>query len=170
LNKKTVKIIVSIISFIIIASGLFVTADYFELFGTTVEKRLDFAEIRFRTLDKDTGGIVMNAGVRCFQKTNMNSCTLKDSHRVGVVSVNVPIQRAVKKTILFKKAEEIFKSIDPEINIMIIHNDYHNPTVKLAMEDLYSSNVIEQTIEMTPRDWGNSDSEFEHEEEMEDED
>lgn len=164
MNKKTVKIIVFIISFITIASGLFVTADYFELFGTTVEKRLSFAEVRFRTIDADTGGIIMNTNVRCFQKNNMNACTLKDSHQVGVASVNIPVQRAVKKTLLFKKAEEIYKSIDPEINIMLIHGDYLSLTKVLLMEDLYSNKVTEQIVEMQPRDW--SDSELEEEEEI----
>ena len=158
-NNKKLKYIVTGACSIILIAGLFVAVDYFSLFGSKIEKRLSFAEIRFRTLDKESGNIVMNAGVRCFQKTNMNSCTLKDSHQVGVVSVNVPIQKAVKKTLLFKKAEEIYKSINPEINIMIIHSDYHNRTIKIKMEELYSSSIIEKTIEMTPRDWGKSEEE-----------
>lgn len=163
--NRIFKVTAALVVFVVAGSATIIGADYYELFGTTIEKRLSFAEIRFRTLDKDTGGIIMNAGVRCFQRTNMNSCTLKDSHQVGVVSVNVPIQRAVKKTLLFKKEEEIYKSIDPNINIMIIHNDYHNPTIRMDMEELYSNSAIERaiekTIEMTPRDWGNSESEEE---------
>ncbi len=161
MKKKTLKTIVYIVSFIIIISGLFVAADYFEMFGTTIEKRLSFAEVRFRTVDADTGGIVMNAGARCFQKNNMNACTLKDSHKVGIVSVNIPVQRAVKKTILFNKAEEIYKSIDPKINIMIIHGDYHSLTTALLMEDLYSIKVSERTVEMMPREWSNQEEEDE---------
>lgn len=157
MNKK-VKTSITVIIFLFVTIILFVSADYFELFGSTIEKRLSFAEVRFRTLDKETGKIIMNAGVRCFQRTNMNSCTLKDSHQVGIVSVNVPIQKAVKKTLLFKKAEEIYKSIDPDINIMIIHSDYHNPIVKMKMEELYSNSVIEKTIEMSPKDWGDSEA------------
>jgi hypothetical protein len=150
MNKK-IKPAVYAILIIIFASGLFVVADYYELFGSTVEKRLSFAEIRFRTIDKETGGIIMNVtGVRCFQKTNNNSCTRKESHQVGVVSVNVPVQKAVKKTLLFKKAEEVYKSIDPEINIMIVHSDYYKPTVIMKMEELYANSVIEKTIEMSP--------------------
>ena len=148
MNKK-VKIIILIVAFILLASASFVAADYYEAFGFKVEKRLSFSEIRFRTLDKETGGVILDAGVRCFQKTNNNSCTLKDSHQVGVVSVNVPIQKAVKKTLLFKKAEEIYKSIDPNINIMIIHNDYYKETVQMKMEDLYVNSVIEKTIKLS---------------------
>ncbi len=159
--NKTVKKIIAVVVFLLVASALFVVADYYELFGATVEKRLSFSEVRFRTIDADNGRVIMNAGVHCFQKGIMNACTLKDSHQLGIVSVNVPIQRAVKKTILFKKAEEIYKTIDPDINIMIIHSDYHNPIVKLKMEELYSNRIIEKTVEMSPKDWGDSDTESE---------
>ena len=150
MNKK-IKIGLAVVVFILVASASFVAADYYELFGSTIEKRLSFSEIRFRTIDKETGGVIMNVtGVRCFQKTNNNSCTQKESHQVGVISVNVPIQKAVKKTLFFKKAEEIYKSIDPEINIMIVHSDYYKPTVIMQMEELYANSVIEKTIEMSP--------------------
>lgn len=153
MDKKQIKIFSTIIAAVLIIGGALVTADYFELFGTKIEKRLSFAEIRFRTLDKETGGIVTDVGVRCFQKQNMNACTRKESHQMGVVSVNIPVQRAVKKTMLFKKAEEVYKSIDPKINIMLLHKDYHNPTVTLTMEDVYSNKLGEQTVGMPPRNW-----------------
>jgi len=146
-NKK-VNIIIAVVVFCFTVSASFFTADYFELLGSKIEKRLSFTEIRFRTLDKETGGVIMNAGVRCFQKNTNNACTLKKSHQVGVISVNVPIQKAVKKTLFFEKAEEIYKSIDPNINIMIIHNNYYKQTVTLAMEKLYANSIIEKTIEM----------------------
>lgn len=161
MNKK-LKIIIGGVLSVITASAAFVTADYYELFGFKVEKRLSFAEIRFRTIDKVTGNVIMNvAGVRCFQKTNNNSCTRKESNKVGVVSVNVPVQKAVKKTLLFKKAEEIYKSIDPEINIMIIHNDYYKPTIIMQMEEIYANSVIEKTIELAPVIQDNSEQEEE---------
>jgi uncharacterized membrane protein len=156
-NKKTLKIAISVILLVTMSLGLFVVADYFELFGSTIEKRLSFAEIRFRTIDKETGGIIMNANVRCFQKNTMNACTLKDSHQVGVVSVNVPIQRAVKTTLFFKKAEEIYKSIDPNINVMIIHNNYRNPTITIPMEELYKTAVAEKTVKMDRWYWSNEE-------------
>ncbi len=164
---KKIKIFATIIVAVIITAGAIVTADYFELFGSKIEKRLGFAEIRFRTLDKETGAIVTDVGVRCFQKQNMNACTRKESHQLGVVSVNIPVQRAVKKTLLFKKAEDVYRSIDPKMNIMLLHQNYHNPTVTIIMEDVYSNKLNEQTVEMPPRDW--SDSASEHDEEMDDE-
>lgn len=153
MDNKQIKIFATILTSVIIIAGAFVTADYFELFGSKIEKRLGFSEIRFRTLDKETSAIISNVGVRCFQKQNMNACTRKDSHQLGVVSVHIPVQRAVKNTLLFKKAEEIYKSIDPKINIMLLHQNYHNPTVTLMMEDVYSNKVGEQTVEMPPREW-----------------
>jgi hypothetical protein len=167
MDKKKIKIFATIIVAVIIIAGALVMADYFELFGSKIEKRLDFAEIRFRTLDKETGAVITDVGVRCFQKNNMNGCTRKDSRQLGVVSVNIPVQRAVKKTLLFKKAEEIYKSIDPKMNIMLMHQNYRNPIVTLMMDDVYSNKVDEQTVEMPPIDWGDSASE--HDEEMDDE-
>ncbi|MBL1142429.1 MAG: hypothetical protein HND53_10395 [Proteobacteria bacterium] len=161
MNKKTIKLSIIIILSLLLSTGIFVVADYYELFGSTIEKRLSFAEVRFRTLNKDTGAVVSDVGVRCFQKNNMNACTLKESHQLGIVSVNIPVQRAVKKTLLFKKAEEIYKSIDPKIHIMLGHQDYNNPTVTLLMEDVYSNNVGEQVVQMPPRDWGDSEPEEE---------
>lgn len=160
MNKKA-KIAIIIVTFILILSASFVAGDYHEAFGFNVEKRLSFAEIRIRTLDKETGGVIMDAGVRCFQRTSNNSCTLKDSHQVGVISINVPIQKAVKKTLLFKKAEEIYKSTDPNINIMIIHNKYYKQTVTMAMEELYANSLIEKTLELSAVE--SDDSELEQE-------
>ncbi len=165
MDKKKIKIFVTIIAAVLTIAAALVAADYFELFGSKIEKRLGFSEIRFRTLDKETGGIVTNVGVRCFQKQNMNACTRKESHQLGVVSVNIPIQRAVKKTLLFKKAEEIYKSIDPKVHVMLIHQNYYKQTVTLIMEDVYSNVVGEQTVEMSPIEWEGSESE--HEEQME---
>ncbi len=165
MDNKQIKIFATILTSVIIIAGAFITADYFELFGAKIEKRLSFSEIRFRTLDKESGAIVTDVGVRCFQKTNMNACTRKESHQFGVVSVNIPVQRAVKKTLLFKKAEEIYKSIDPKINIMLLHQNYYNPTVTLMMEDVYSNKISQQTVEMQPRVWAKSTQESESEEE-----
>ena len=162
MNKKQIKIFSTIIASVLILACAFVTADYFELFGAKIEKRLSFAEIRFRTLDKETGALVTDVGVRCFQQQNMNACTRKESHQLGVVSVHIPVQRAVKRTLLFKKAEEIYKSIDPKINIMLLHQNYYNPTVALVMEDVYSNKVGEQIVEMPPRDWSKPDESLEN--------
>jgi len=153
MNKKVVKRIIYSISSLLLAVGLFVIADYYTLFGTTIEKKLEFAEIRIRTLDKDSGAIVMNVGVRCFQKNNMNACTRRESHQLGVVAIHVPVQRGIKKTILFEKVNEIYKAVDPEIHIMLMHQNYHNPTKTILMENVYSNKVSEYIIEMPPITW-----------------
>jgi len=144
LIKKAAYAVVSLV----VISGLFVIADYYGLFGTTIEKTFSFYEIQFRTVDKKSGTPIMNVGVRCFQKNNMNACTRKESKRVGIVSVNIPVPRAVKKTLFFTKAEEIYKTIDPNINIMLIHNSYYKLTRTIAMEDLYSRKITEEIVEM----------------------
>lgn len=161
MHKKMIKIWVYCVSSVTLIASLFVIADYFSLFGTKLDVNLDFSEVRFRTLDADTGGLIMNVGVRCIQKQINNACTRKESHQVGVISVNIPVQRVIKKTILFKKAEEIVKTLDPKIHIMLIHQNYHNPRKTLLMEDLYSNKVTEYEINMTPKAWSESVSEEE---------
>ncbi len=161
MNKNILNKVVYAISSLIVICALFVLADYFGLFGTTIEKRFSFSEIRFRTVDKDTGTPIMNVGVRCFQKNNINGCSRKKSKRVGIVSVNIPVQRAIKKTLLFKKAEEIYKYIEPKMNIMLIHQNYHNRIVTISMEDLYSQKITEKVVEMPPREQLDSEAEEE---------
>ncbi len=161
MNKKTIKLAVSVVSSILLILGAFVVADYFELFGTKVETKLEFSEVRFRTLDAETGGLIMGVGVRCFQKNNKNACTRRDSHQVGVVTVHIPVQRAIKKTILFKKEEGIFKATDPKIHIMFIHQDHHKSTETIIMENVYSNNLIEQTVKMQPIAWPEPEQEEE---------
>ncbi len=153
MDKKAVRLSIYIVSFLMFVSGSFVVADYFSLFGTKLDVRLDFSEVRFRTLDADTGGIVMHVGVRCTQKHIENACTRRESHQVGVVSVHIPVQRVIKKTILFKKEEEIVKTLDPKIHIMLIHQNYRNQIQTLLMEDLYSNKVTEYVIKMSPIKW-----------------
>lgn len=36
---------------------------------------------------------------------------------------------------------------------MLMHQNYHNPTKTILMEDVYSNRVIEYTIKMPPREW-----------------
>jgi hypothetical protein len=150
MDKKALRPVVFIVSSLLVICGLFVTADYFAVFGTTVETKLDFAEVRFRTVDKESGNLIMNVGVRCFQKRNKNACTRRDSDQVGVVAVHIPVQRGIKKTVLFTKINEIYKSVDPKIHIMLIHQNYKNQMKTLLMEDVYSNKVSEQTVEMLP--------------------
>jgi hypothetical protein len=159
MNKEMVRLVIYIVSFLILISGLFVTADYFSLFGTKLDVRLDFSEVRFRTLDADTGGVVMRVGARCTQKHIGNACTRRESHQVGVVSVHIPVQRVIKRTILFKKEEEIVKTLDPKIHIMLIHQNYSNPIKTLLMEDIYSNRVTEYVIKMSPIKWEEQEEE-----------
>lgn len=134
--------------------GAFVTADYFAVFSVKQEVKLDFVEARFRTIDQDTKALVFEVGVRCFQKNNMNACTRRESHQAGVVSAHIPIYRVVERTLLFKKSEEIIKSADPKLQVMLLHKDYHNPVKTIVLEDIYTKREIEYTVEMPPRDWG----------------
>ncbi|HIF51271.1 MAG TPA: hypothetical protein EYQ42_07080 [Thiotrichaceae bacterium] len=161
MNKKAVRIAIYVVSFFIFISASFVTADYFALFGTKLDVRLDFVELRFRTVNADTGSPVMEVGVRCFQKHNTNACTRRDSHRVGIVSVHIPVRQVIKKTILFEMEEEIIKTTDPKLNIMLLHQNYDNPTRTFLMDDIYANKIGEVTVKMPPIAWEDAEEEQE---------
>lgn len=163
MDKKIIKKVFYIISGLIIFIGLFVVADYFTLFGTNTNVKLDFVEARLRAIDAETDSLVMNVGVRCFQKNNSNACTRRESHQVGVVSVHIPVRRVIEKSLFFKRSEEIIKAADPKIHIMLLHKDYYNPTKTLLLDDVYENKINEYEVEMPPRDWGDAQQEQEEE-------
>ncbi len=153
MDKKKIKIFTTTIVSVVIISGVFVTADYFALFGTKTTLKLDFVEARFRTLNKDTGALVFDVGVRCFQKNNMDACTRRESHQAGVVSAHIPVRRVIESTLLFKKSEKFIKAADPKLHVMLMHQNYNNPTITILLEDIYSGKQTEYTVEMPPRHW-----------------
>ena len=153
MDKKQIKIFTTIIVPIIIISGAFVMADYFAVFGTKTILKLDFVEARFRTLNKDTGALVFNVGVRCFQKNNIDACARKESYQAGVVAAYIPVRRVIESTLLFEKSEYMIKSADPNLHIMLMHQNYNNPTKTILLEDIYSGKQTEYTVEMPPRIW-----------------
>lgn len=158
MNREFKKGIASAVVIILLLSAGFVTADYFALFGTSKRVELEFAEARFRTIDKDTGTLIFGAGVRCFQTNNNNACTLRESHRAGVVAVHVPYRHIIESSLLFTQDETIERAADPKIHMMFIHNDYLNTTKSLYLDDLFNKPGQEYQVEMPARDWGNSGS------------
>ncbi len=152
------KIIFGVLTIVVLAI-LFVIADYFALFGINTKVKLDFVETNIRTIDAETGKLVFDVGVRCFQKKNENACTRRESHRAGVVSVHIPVRRVIQSTLLFKKAEELIKAADPKIHIMSIHQDYYNPTKTVLLDDIYNQRKINYTVEMPPRKWPSPEGE-----------
>ncbi len=151
INKK-MKIITGIIAIIAIF-GLFVIADYFALFGTEKTLKIEFVEVRLRTLNAETGSLVFDVGVRCFQKGNMNACTRRESHQAGVVAVHIPVRRVIESTLLFDKSEEIIRTADPKMQIMLLHQNYNNPIKAILLDEIYAHSGIEYTVAMPPRKW-----------------
>ena len=129
-------------------TGLFVTADYFGLFGLKKYLVLDFAESSFKPVDDETGAPVIDVKIRCFQKGNSNACTQKESRSTGVIIVRVPVQKLVWETLLFKNKEELVATNDPQLHIMFIHYNYNNPVATFNIEDLYNNPVSKYSIKM----------------------
>ena len=129
-------------------AGLFMTVDYFGVFGLKKYLVLDFAESSFRPIDKETGAPVIDVKIRCFQKGNSNACTQKESHATGIIIVRVPVQKLVWETLLFKNKEELVATNDPQLHIMFIHYNYNNPVATFSIEDLYNNPVSKYSIKM----------------------
>ena len=129
-------------------AGLFMTVDYFGVFGLKKYLVLDFAESSFRPIDKETGAPVIDVKIRCFQKGNSNACTQKESRATGIIIARVPVQKLVWETLLFKNKEELVATNDPQLHIMFIHYNYNNPVATFSIEDLYNNPVSKYSIKM----------------------
>jgi hypothetical protein len=145
---KTVRYILIASLIVLGVAGLFVTGDYFGVFGLKKYLVLDFAESSFRPVDKETGAPVIDVKIRCFQKGNSNACTQKESRTTGIIIVRVPVQKLVWESLLFKNKEELVASNDPQLHIMFIHYNYNNPVATFIIEDLYNDPVSKYSIKM----------------------
>lgn len=140
---------VSLISLItaLSLSGLFVTGDYFGLYGLKKYLVLDFIESSSKPVDKETGAPIVDVKIRCFQKGNGNACTQKESRILGLVITRIPVQKLVWKSLLFNNKEELIPMNDPQLHIMFISN-YINPVETCIVEDLYNNPVREYSVKM----------------------
>lgn len=145
---KTVRNILIASLIVLGVAGLFVTGDYFGVFGLKKYLVLDFAESSFRPVDKETGAPVIDVKIRCFQKGTNNACTQKESRTTGIIIVRVPVQKLVWESLLFKNKEELVATNDPQLHIMFIHYNYNNPVATFSIEDLYNDPVSKYSIKM----------------------
>jgi hypothetical protein len=145
---KAVKNTVIVFAVVLGLAGLFVTGDYFGVFGLKKYLVLDFAESSFKPVDKETGAPVTDVKIRCFQKGNNNACTQKESRSSGVIIVRVPVQKLVWETLLFRNKEELVATNDPQLHIMFIHYNYDNPVATFTIEELYNNPVSKYSITM----------------------
>ena len=145
---KPVKNILIALLVVLSLTGLFVTGDYFGLFGLKKYLVLDFAESSFKPVDKGSGASVIDVKIRCFQKGNSNACTQKESGSTGIVIARVPVQKLVWESLLFKNREELVATNDPKLHIMFIHYNYNNPVMTFTIEDLYNEPVSKYPVIM----------------------
>ena len=117
---------------------IFVSGDYFALFGTHVVNRYEFIEMNFKPVDEESGSPVINVHVRCFQKNNNNACTERESHKTGILLINIPIIKQVTKSILFQQDIKMQSTMDPKLHIMFIHPDYANPVETYLVSEIPS--------------------------------
>ncbi len=145
---KSLKNSLVALSIVLGLAGLFVTGDYFGLFGMKKYLVLDFAESSFKPVDKETGAPVLEVRIKCFQKGNMNACTQKDSRTTGIIIARIPVQKLVWESLLFKNKEELVATNDPQLHMMFIHYNYNNPVETFTIEDLYNNPVSKYSVKM----------------------
>lgn len=135
MKKKQLVIIGSVLSVLLL---VFVIGDYFALFGTHMVTRYDFLEMNFKPVDGEKGSPVLDVHVKCFQKNNHNACTERESHLTGILLVNIPVLKQVKRSILFQQDVQIQGTLDPKLHIMFIHPDYANPVETYLVSEIPS--------------------------------
>ncbi len=145
---KARKAVYSVVVILLLIGG-FVIGDYFALFGVKTDVRLDFAEGTFRIVDAETGNPVVRVIARCVQQFNENACTQRNSGKMNVVSIHVPMKRIVTESFLFSHSDKIEKPVDPNINIIFIHPDYREPFRTYRTEDFFTGKFDEYPVKMT---------------------
>lgn len=133
---------------VLVLASLFVTGDYFGLFGLKKYLVLDFAESSFKPVDKELGAPVLDVKIKCFQKGNENACTQKESRTIGIIIARIPVQKLVWESFLFKNKEELVATNDPDLHIMFIHYNFTNPVETFVIEDLYNKPVSKYPVIM----------------------
>ncbi len=152
--KKKNIIVIAVIP---ILAAAFVLADYFSLFGTSEKQVLDFAEIQFKPIDEVTGAPIYDTHAKCFRHRNHNACTIRDIGRGDIVSVHFPMYKTIGRSLFFNQSEEIDMLIDGDINIMLIHNDYHSQRNQYDLKDIYLNSGRLVSIKMKAKEWPQSD-------------
>ena len=140
-----------ILSILIFSTVGFIIGDYLTLFGVKETEVLGFIDISFKPIEEDTGAMVPEVKVRCFQKNNGNACTQRDSNKIGIVSIRIPVFKRVIRSRLFIKEEAMKASLDPKLHIMFIHYNYHNPVKSFIIKELYHTPVQNYLIKMSKR-------------------
>lgn len=117
---------------------LIIIADYLQLFGISQVSEFDIINLNFKPVDEDTGAPVTDVHIRCFQKSNNNACSEKESPGYGLVTVAVPVTRIINRSMFFEHDSRIEETADPKLHIMFIHNDYNNPVETLNVNEIPS--------------------------------
>ena len=111
-------------------------ADYFGLLGVSRTEQLDLIEMKFVTVDEQTGSAVTGVHARCFQSNNNNACSERNSGTPGTVTISIPVTKIVTKSFLFVQNITLRETVDPKLHIMFVHPDYANPVETFLVSEL----------------------------------
>ena len=116
--------------------AMLVVADYFGLLGVSRTEQLELVEMKFVTVDEQTGAAVTGVHVKCFQSNNDNACSERKNSTPGTVTINIPVTKIVTKSFLFVQKTGLRETIDPKLHIMFVHPDYANPVETFQVSEL----------------------------------
>jgi hypothetical protein len=140
----TKRLIVTFSGIVCISLLLFISGDYFALFGTRDISKYEFIEMNFKPVDENTGAPVIDVHARCFQNNNSNACTERNSRKAGILTINIPVTKQITKSFLFQQDMRIQDTKDPKLHIMFVHQDYANPVETYLINEIssYSNELI----------------------------
>jgi hypothetical protein len=143
-----IKKIFFITGIIFVLTTVFVAGDYYSLFGEKQIVNHDFIILNFKTIDEETGALVIDVKTRCFQTNNRDACTQRNSHKLGLVSINVPMQKIITKSYLFNHDSKIRETLDPKLHVMFIHPDYASPVETIYVDEFEEISKKEMVVSM----------------------
>lgn len=144
------KRLLTIMLAVVIALAIFVVADYFGVFGIEEHAMTDFVEIRVKTIDAETGRVIPDVKVTCFQFNTQHACGQPPSRERGVVRIHLLVEKHVRESLLFTHGVRYTPVLEKELRIMYIHGDYEKPVKRYNIPELIKSGKRSFRVEMTP--------------------
>lgn len=129
-------------------STLLVAGDYFSIFGSKSEEKIDLIPLHFLAVDEVTGAPVSGVHVRCFQADNNNACAERGGDAPGQVSISIPVITIVTRSYLFAQNTSLRETRDPRLRVMFVHPDYANPVETFQVSELPALATRQLTITM----------------------
>jgi len=146
------KIIITL-PFLIVASLVFLVADYYSLWKKEPASQLEIALVRFKATDSETGLPVNGYHVRCWGYGNNDICTPAENiiERPGERTARIAVKRNYEKGFLFSHDRGLDLQENVSFNLWVIHGDYQTLKLITDYSDLIKHGENRKNLSLTKR-------------------